>query len=227
MVKKIRDWFNENEEKYEKMVKSIERRQGAVLADFLQDKEIYATSSVPESFTSRQDQKDIVILDTASTSHVFHQRSRFIEYNLLENPTEVRTGDSQCYVIGVGSIRLTVNTDKGMRVIRIENVQHIPDFHVNIIAYKAFKAKGVYLDGKKNWLRREKDEKCVAICKESPCRSFLVLEGEASRQTKHESQATRSNQQQVVGNCDIRDSLSPQSNPVMFATISQLSVYLV
>ncbi|POS84312.1 hypothetical protein EPUL_003019 [Erysiphe pulchra] len=80
---------------------------------------------------------------TATTNHVFHQKSRFIKYEKLENPIEVRTGDLNCFIIGTGSIRLAVNTDKGRRFLRIDNVQHIPGFHINIIAYEAFKSGGL------------------------------------------------------------------------------------
>ncbi|KAI0992619.1 hypothetical protein K3495_g15566, partial [Podosphaera aphanis] len=136
------------------MVSSFEKTKGAILADFLYEKESYATITAPKVFASRHSQDNSVILDTATTNHIFHQLSRFIKYEKLDNPIEVRTGDSQCFIIGTGSIRLAVNTDKGRRFLRIDNVQHIPGFHINIIAYKAFKLGGAYLDGKNNWIRK-------------------------------------------------------------------------
>lgn len=146
------------------MVSSFEKtKDTAVLADFLCEKESYATITVPRFLSSHRSQHHSVILDTATTNHVFHQFSRFIRYEKLENPIEVRTGDSNCFIIGTGSIRLTVKTDKGQRCLRIDNVQHIPGFHTSIIAYKAFKHGGVYLDGMTSWIRKIKDDRCVAI----------------------------------------------------------------
>lgn len=195
---RIREWFDSNPEKYEKMVSSFEKSKGAaVLADFLYDKESYATITAPRVFSSRRSQDHSVILDTATTNHVFHQMSRFIRYEKLDNPVEVRTGDSNCFIIGTGSIRLAVNTDKGRRHLRIDNVQHIPGFHINIVTYKAFKHGGAYLDGKTNWIRKVKDDRCVAICETSPCGSFLVLENNKSDSLFQTSFATNSSEQKI------------------------------
>ncbi|RKF60173.1 hypothetical protein OnM2_053050 [Erysiphe neolycopersici] len=179
------------------MIASIERSRGAVLlAEFLQDKEAHATISTPQSYTSRRGQDDTVILNTATTNHVFHQQSRFINYEKLNRPIQVRIGDSHCFIVGIGSIRLSVMTDKGERSIIIDNVQYIPGFHIKIIAYKAYKNGGAYLDGRKNWIRKIKDDSCVAICKNSACGSFLILEEGKKRYSKETSLATQSTNQQ-------------------------------
>ncbi|RKF60764.1 hypothetical protein OnM2_047059 [Erysiphe neolycopersici] len=61
--------------------------------------------SLSKSYASRQGQDDTTfMLDTAFTNHVFHQQSRFINYERVDHP-----------------------------------IKHISAFHVNIIAYKAFK----------------------------------------------------------------------------------------
>ena len=194
IIEKIRNWFHDNDEKYGKMVSSLEKNNG-LLAEFLQDKESYAT--VCQSYSSRRVQDESVILDTATTNHVFHQKSRFINYKELEEPIEVRTGDSQCFIIGMGSVRLKVSTDKGPRNVRIDNVQHIPGFHVNIVAYKAFRMGGAYLDGKTNWIRKVKDDSCVAICENSVCGSFLILEKKTHQEKTNMSQAIRSTEQRI------------------------------
>ncbi|KAI1005011.1 hypothetical protein K3495_g3206 [Podosphaera aphanis] len=195
---RIQEWVDSNPEKYEKMVSSFEKTKGAaVLADFLYEKESYATITESRVFSSRCYQDHSAILDTATTNHVFHQFSRFIRYEKLKNPLEVRTSDSNCFIIGTGSIRFAVITDKGQRYLRINNVQHIPGFHINIIAHKAFKYGGAYLDGKMNRIRKVKDDRCVAICETSPCGSFLVLENSKSDLLFNTSFATNSSEQKV------------------------------
>ncbi|RKF76519.1 hypothetical protein GcM1_226027 [Golovinomyces cichoracearum] len=91
----------------------------------------------------------------------------------LITPIKVRMGDSNCFVQGFGSVRLAIKTDKGPRSIRIDDVQHFPGFHIYIFAYKALKKGGAYLDGRNNWIRKIRDNSCVAICENSPCESFL------------------------------------------------------
>lgn len=179
------------------MIASMARRKGAIVAEYLQNRESYATVSMKQSFSCGRGQDNSVILDTATTNHVFHQRSRFITYKELDHPIEVRTGDSNCFVLGVGSVRLVVKTDKGPCSIRIDDVQHIPGFHINIVAYKAFKKGGAYLDGRNNWIRKIKDNSCVAICENSPCESFLVLERGNSMSPNFTSQAAKSTEQQI------------------------------
>lgn len=58
IMEKIRIWLYENDEKYEKRIKSLEKNNG-VLAEYLQDREAYATIS--KSFASRLDQDRSVI----------------------------------------------------------------------------------------------------------------------------------------------------------------------
>ncbi|RKF79959.1 hypothetical protein GcM1_198042 [Golovinomyces cichoracearum] len=156
------------------MIASMVRRKGAIVAEYLQDRESYATVSMKQSFACGRGQDNSLILDTATTNHVFHQRSRFIAYKELDNPIEVRTGDTNCFVQGFGSVRLAIKTDKGPRSIRIDDIRHTPGFHTNNFAYKAFKKRDAYLDGRNNWIRKIKDNSCVAICENSPSESFLL-----------------------------------------------------
>lgn len=53
------------------------------------------------------------------------------------------------------------------------------------------------MDGKTNWIRKVKDDRCVAICEISPCGSFLVLENNKSNLLLKTSLATSSSEQKV------------------------------
>lgn len=97
-----------------------------------------------------------------------------------------------CYWYGFSQTHCL--TDRGPKNIKVDNVQHIPGFHVNIIAYKAFRIGGAYLDGKSNWIRRVNDDRCVAICENSACGSFLVLEKNKTQRPNIMSFATNSKQ---------------------------------
>ncbi|RKF83203.1 hypothetical protein GcM1_162012 [Golovinomyces cichoracearum] len=174
------------------MISSIARRKSAIVAEYLQDRESYATVSMRQLFACGRGHDNSVILDTATTNLFFHQRSRFITYKELDNPSEVRTGDSNCFVQGFRSVRLAIKTNKGARSIRIDDIQHIPGFHINIISYKAFKKEGAHLDIRNNRIRKIKDNSCAAICENSPCESFLDLELGNSKSHNFTPQAARS-----------------------------------
>ncbi|RKF55036.1 hypothetical protein OnM2_092034 [Erysiphe neolycopersici] len=77
------------------MIVSIERTKGAELDEFPQDREAYATISIPQSYAIRRGQDDTVILDTATTNHVFHQQSRFINYEKLNHPIQTLSHNRQ------------------------------------------------------------------------------------------------------------------------------------
>ncbi|RKF78475.1 hypothetical protein GcM1_211050 [Golovinomyces cichoracearum] len=156
LSKKIRNWLDGHAEKYDQMIASMARRKSAIVVEYLQDRESYAAVSMKQSFTCGCVQDNSVILDTATTNHE------------LNNPIEVRTSNSKCFFQGFGSVRLAIKTDKGPGSIRIDDFQHIPGFHIKIVAYKAFKKGGAYLDGRNNWIRKIKDNSCVSICESSP-----------------------------------------------------------
>ncbi|KAI6249195.1 hypothetical protein HI914_02554 [Erysiphe necator] len=164
-----------------KMLKLINRRVSKIVDQRIL-KAIKTIGKLPFVLVAKD------IISTSASISMFHN---------LEIPIKVCTGDSNCFIIGTGSIRLAVNADKGQRYLWIDNAQHISGFHINIIAYKAFKHGGAYLDGKKNWIPKVKDDRCVAICETSPSSSFLVLENKKSDLLLKTSFATNSSEQKV------------------------------
>ena len=67
------------------------------------------------------------------------------------------------WIRGYGSIHLTLRSEQGLRVIRLDNVAYCPDLLCNLVSFRMLKCMGLWWDTEKGITKlRCKDRTIVA-----------------------------------------------------------------
>ena len=89
------------------------------------------------------------VADTATTSHITHQREAFINYTPSNNTSVIGVGGKKVKIAGRGTVIL-ISTFNGQRyILRLEDVIHVPEQTNNLISLGRWdKSGGTYTGGK-------------------------------------------------------------------------------
>ena len=90
--------------------------------------------------------KDVILLDSGASVHIFNDRSHFITLNPLASPTTVYAGISRARVEGIGRVPIKVNTREGKRIMILEEVLFIPSFQSSLVSFGRLQERGVEWD---------------------------------------------------------------------------------
>jgi hypothetical protein len=80
--------------------------------------------------------------DSGSTSHVFHQRDMFTDYQSTDNITVGGVGGNRTRVHGKGSVKLIAEHDNRRCAITLRDVLHVPECKQNLISLGRWEASG-------------------------------------------------------------------------------------
>jgi hypothetical protein len=103
------------------------------------------------------------LADSATTSHVTHQREAFITYTPMGNISVTGVGGKEAKIIGRGTVEL-ISTYNGQNYIHhLENVIHVPGTRNNLILLGRWdEAGGRYIGGKGKITLIAKNGKAIA-----------------------------------------------------------------
>jgi hypothetical protein len=112
-----------------------------------------------------EDQKvqNLFKLDTAATTHVTGDYTRFHTFQTADHP--VRHGNTISRITGYGSVIIAVQTPDGQRMIQINNVAYVPGFHFNILSAGALEEKGLYHNARSGWIQDSAGQNLYKITK--------------------------------------------------------------
>ena len=74
------------------------------------------------------------LADTATTSHVTHQREAFIDYTPMGNSSVTGVGGKEAVIMGHGTVELKLTCNGAEYILRLENVLHVPGTQNNLIS---------------------------------------------------------------------------------------------
>ena len=82
------------------------------------------------------------LADTATTSHVTHQREAFTEYTPMGNSSVTGVGGKEAIIMGRGTVELKSTCNGTKYNLRSENVLHVPGMQNNLILLGRWDAAG-------------------------------------------------------------------------------------
>ncbi len=114
--------------------------------------------------------KDLAILDSGATIHVFNNLSRFSNFQKAPRGDYLCAGSSEVPILGYGDVTLW---PKNGRVLRLKNVAFCTDFITNLVSFRLLKAREIYWNMVNNTLFRENDSSIICTLKRK-CTSGTV-----------------------------------------------------
>jgi GAG-pre-integrase domain/Zinc knuckle len=87
------------------------------------------------------------LADTATTSHVTHQRDAFIDYTPMGNTSVTGVGGKETLISGRGTVELKSTCNDTDYILRLENVLHVPGTRNNLISLGRWDAAGGRYNG--------------------------------------------------------------------------------
>src|SRR6266487_639171 len=137
----------------------IKRLKGRVYTIFMES--VFQSSTFPL--------RDLVILDSGATIHVFNNLSRFSNFRKAPRGDYLIAGSSEVPILGYGDV--TLRTAKG--ALRLKNVAFCTDFATNLVSFSLLKEKNIYWDTINNTLFRKSDRSIVGTLKETARQQVL------------------------------------------------------
>src|SRR6202789_134191 len=143
--KKVKDKGNGNKKGAEKT------NVGEEFITFEADEEPYNFDTYYACNADENDNRLIYyewLADTATTSHVTHQRQAFVDYTPMENCSVTGVGGKEANIAGRGTVELNSICNGITYAIRLENVLHVPGTRNNLISLGRWdEAGGTYSGG--------------------------------------------------------------------------------
>ena len=111
--------------------------------------------------------KNLAILDSGTTIHVFNDLSRFSNFRKAPRGEYLLAGSSEVPVLGYGDVTLQITKENGTKgVLRLKNVAFCTDFITNLVSFRLLRARGIHWNTISNTLFRESNSSLVCILKE-------------------------------------------------------------
>ena len=106
--------------------------------------------------------KDLTILDSGATIHVFNDLSRFYNFRKAPRGDYLITGDSHVPILGYGDVALRL---KNGRILRLKDVAYCTNFAANLVSFSRLMDKGIHWNTVGGFLFRESDSSKIATIK--------------------------------------------------------------
>src|SRR5204862_5254317 len=87
--------------------------------------------------------KDLTILDSGATIHVFNDLSRFSNFRKAPRGDYLITGDSHVPILGYGNITLRLKNSNS-RILRLKNVAYCINVAVNLVSFSHLMNKDIH-----------------------------------------------------------------------------------
>ena len=111
--------------------------------------------------------KNLSILDSGTTIHVFNNLSRFSNFRKAPRREYLLAGSLEVPILGYGDVTLQVTKENGVKgVLRLKNVAFCTDFITNLVSFRLLRARGIHWNTINNTLFKENDSSFVCILKE-------------------------------------------------------------
>jgi hypothetical protein len=107
--------------------------------------------------------RDLAILDSGATIHVFNDLSRFSNFKKAPRGDYLLAARSEVPILGYGDVSLQLKNGK---VLRLKNVAFCTDFVTNLVSFRLLKANGIFWNTVNNTLFREIDSSIICSLKE-------------------------------------------------------------
>lgn len=93
---------------------------------------------------SHTELKNIDVLDSGATFHVYNDLSRFYDFRYSTSPTGIQVGSSVVPILGYGSIKVLITMiNQAEGVLRLHDVAYCVDFMSNLIFIKKLKKRSI------------------------------------------------------------------------------------
>ena len=87
--------------------------------------------------------KDLTILDSGATIHVFNDLSRFSNFRKAPRGDYLIAGDSHVPILGYGDITLRPKNGNG-RILRLKDVAYCTNFAANLVSFSHLMDRGIH-----------------------------------------------------------------------------------
>ena len=88
------------------------------------------------------------LANTATTSHITHQREAFTDYTPMGNSSITGVGRKEALIMGCGTVELKLTCNGAEYILCLENVLHLPGTQNNLILLGQWDAAGGRYNGR-------------------------------------------------------------------------------